>query len=324
MKFNITLYIDDVTEACPSISNLKTSYMDSSASQKLEGLLYNAQMTKRCLTSCNLILFNSVLLMDTLLSMTSDRSKLPLVESDGEASASDDGEHKTDALNENNVDIGRRNRRLAMNRITARERRRRKRQHLEDLESQVEKLTVLNEIQQRKNAEIRAQINVVMAAMSTSNSQQTVSAPILAPSSNAIQAGPLSQGISPLHNQPLASGLNALINNNSRMSAQNLGLLPSLQQRIQQELANQQSNAAAALIVLGGLQTQNTGSQSHLVNSQAHNLQQNIADLSSLNGNQVARLAQQDRDLLSRNDEQASNISPNMSKNMSSHGQNKA
>ncbi len=282
--------------------------------------------------------------MDTLLSMASDRSKLPLVKSDGEESASDDGEHKTDALNENNVDIGRRNRRLAMNRITARERRRRKRQHLEDLESQVEKLTVLNEIQQRKNAEIRAQINVVMAAMSTSNSQQTVSAPILAPSSNAIQAGPLSQGISPLHNQPLGSGLNALknngisplhnqplgsglnalINNNSRMSAQNLGLLPSLQQRIQQELANQQSNAAAALIVLGGLQTQNTGSQSHLVNSQAHNLQQNIADLSSLNGNQVARLAQQDRDLLSRNDEQASNISPNMSKNLSSHGKNKS
>lgn len=262
--------------------------------------------------------------MDTLLSMTSGRSRLPLVESDGEASASDDGEHKTEALNENNVDIGRRNRRLAMNRITARERRRRKRQHLEDLESQVEKLRVLNEIQQRKNAEIRAQINVVMAAMSTANSQQTVAAPILASSSNAIQAGPLSQGVGPLHNQPLWSGLNALINNNSRMSAQNLGLLPSLQQRIQQELVNQQSNAAAALIVLGGLQTQNTGSQSHLVNSQAHNLQQNIADLSSLNGNQVARLAQQDRDLLSRNDEHASNISPNMSKNMSSRGQNKA
>ena len=238
--------------------------------------------------------------MDTLLSMSSETSKLPVVESDGEASASDDGEHKTDALNETNVDVGRRNRRLAMNRITARERRRRKRQHLEDLEGQVEKLTMLNEIQQRKNAEIRSQISVVMAAMSTSNSQQTVSAPILAPSSNGIQAGPLSQGISPLHNQPLGSGLNALINNTSRMNAQTLGLLPSLQQRLQQELANQQSNAAAALIVLGGLQAQNAGSQSNLVNSQAHSLQQNIADLSSLNGNQVARLAQQGRESQSR------------------------
>lgn len=58
-----------------------------------------------------------------------------------------------------------RTRRLAMNRVTARERRKRKRQQLEDLAIQAENLKVLNASIQQDNAELRARIRQLSAAV---------------------------------------------------------------------------------------------------------------------------------------------------------------
>jgi len=59
-----------------------------------------------------------------------------------------------------------RTRRLAMNRVTARERRKRKRQQLEDLAIQAENLKVLNASVQQDNAELRARVRQLSTAVS--------------------------------------------------------------------------------------------------------------------------------------------------------------
>ena len=84
-----------------------------------------------------------------------------------------------------------RTRRLAMNRVTARVRRKRKRQKLEDLEIQAENLKVLNASIQQDNAGLRAcirQLSTAVAALGdvsapTTNSTMPTSMPMPTPMS---------------------------------------------------------------------------------------------------------------------------------------------
>ena len=84
-----------------------------------------------------------------------------------------------------------RTRRLAMNRVTARERRKRKRQQLEELAIQAENLKVLNASIQQDNAELRARIRQLSAAVAavgdvsapTTNSMLPIPMPIPMPMS---------------------------------------------------------------------------------------------------------------------------------------------
>ncbi len=141
------------------------------------------------------------------------------------------------SMDEEDVDAGRRTRRLAMNRITARERRRRKRQHLENLEGEVEKLTIMNENLQRMNGNLRVQINSVISAISLSGASPALQVVPPIPQAQGSISSSTSANPNPLLNQAL-------------LNQQSLELLSSLQrlQQLQQEQEQVAAVAAAAAV----------------------------------------------------------------------------
>lgn len=176
-------------------------------------------------------------------------------DANGSITKGDDKANHIEEDDEDEVDIGKRTRRLAMNRITARERRRRKRQHLEDLENEVEKLTILNENLKRVNGEIRVQINTVAMALNSS-STQSISSSLSIQQMLASQNQILSQ-------QPV--GVNPLMNPSS-FNPQSLETL-SILQRLQQvggQAGGQSGNADSYLLAL----QQGTSSRSQLNDTQ--------------------------------------------------------
>lgn len=155
---------------------------------------------------------------------------------------------------EEDVDIGKRTRRLAMNRITARERRRRKRQHLGDLEGEVEKMTIANEDMQRMNADLRVQINSVISAISLTSSPSNSSSTLPA---SLVRQQMTSQAQAQAQTPLLGTNMNSLLNP-ALINPRGLEVLSSLQ-----PIQNQPTNTAAFL--LGALRGQDASSQSQLI-----------------------------------------------------------
>ena len=146
-----------------------------------------------------------------------------------------------------------RDRRLAMNRITARERRRRKRQHLSDLENEVEKLTIMNETLQRMNADTRMQINQVAMAINALDPSAAASLTSLSTTPSLRQM--IDQG-------PNQSSVTSLMINRNNLTAPALATtLPTaaLQQQIQPN-TNQNIDAANVMSILQGSQNSNLSS----------------------------------------------------------------
>jgi hypothetical protein len=74
--------------------------------------------------------------------------------------------HKMDN-EDSNAETGKRKRRLAMNRITARERNRRKRQYIANLQIKENAIKVVNHERAQENEQLKAQIESIKSTMST-------------------------------------------------------------------------------------------------------------------------------------------------------------
>lgn len=68
---------------------------------------------------------------------------------------------------DSNAEIGKRKRRLAMNRITARERNRRKRQYIANLQIKENAIKIVNHERAQENEQLKAQIKSIISLMST-------------------------------------------------------------------------------------------------------------------------------------------------------------
>jgi len=154
-------------------------------------------------------------------------SAMSVIVSDGKA-------HEVEVEDDDEGDSRKRNRRLAMNRITARERRRRKRQNLEDLECEVDNLTIMNESLQRMNGEIRMQVQQIASAISTLDHPSSSSYRPTCMLQQMIEA-PSGQAINSLMNQP-------------SINQSTLATLPTLSTLQQIQQANQNANVVRSML----------------------------------------------------------------------------